>query len=223
MNRSQHSNSGESAIRRKSLAGEQDLLLAQLEQLTLKQFGVLPNGWRSAKRALVKRLDLSVALELAVDQNEAVEILLKTVKYLKKDSANKTQALVETTKMLRTLDEALARLRTKLEKLQDKDNVIQELLHHKKKIRAVLKSSESARPLVSWEDIRTAPINGTWLLLAWPALSEKPIVGYCAQGVWRTPIMGDRWQGIAGPTHWSSLPKMPLGLEPPVLTNIQKE
>jgi hypothetical protein len=223
MNKSQHSNSGQSAIYEKLFAGEQDLLMAQLEQLTLKQFGALPTGWRSAKRALLKKLDLSTALESVADQNDAVGVLLKTVEYLKEDSTHKTQALVEATKMLRTLDEALAWLRTKLEKLQNKDDVIQALLLHRKKIRAVLKLSECARPLVSWEDICTAPVNGTWLLLAWPALSEKPVVGYCVHGVWRTPIMGDSWQSIAGPTHWSPLPKMPLGLEPPVLTNILNE
>lgn len=60
-----------------------------------------------------------------------------------------------------------------------------------------------------WRPIETAPKGGRWVLLAWPAVTDVPFVGYRQEGVWRAATNGDHWVDMQGPTHWMPLPAMP--------------
>jgi hypothetical protein len=58
-----------------------------------------------------------------------------------------------------------------------------------------------------WQDISTAPKDGTWILLV-TAGSEPPFVGMWYQNGWDD---GDFHSGMTGMTHWQPLPSPPVG------------
>lgn len=77
--------------------------------------------------------------------------------------------------------------------------------------KALLSRPESVEPAEAreWRPIRSAPDNGKWVQLWWPAVTDVPFTGYCLDSVWRAATSGDWWPSIPGPTHWMPLPSPP--------------
>lgn len=61
--------------------------------------------------------------------------------------------------------------------------------------------------LPEWRPIESAPMNGKWILLWWPHVTDAPFVGFYTSK-WRAATNGDSWVG-PGPTHWMPLPTPP--------------
>lgn len=59
-----------------------------------------------------------------------------------------------------------------------------------------------------WQPIDTAPREGKWVLLWWPYVVNRPMVGYCIGSKWYAAPSASEW-GNNPPTLWMPLPAAP--------------
>lgn len=76
-------------------------------------------------------------------------------------------------------------------------------------INAVIQAAK-AYAAQQWQDISTAPRDGTHITLWWPNRYHQPITGYYDDGAfrWKVSGFGEAFM-CEDPTHWQPLPPAP--------------
>lgn len=74
------------------------------------------------------------------------------------------------------------------------------------------KAIAATESVVEWQDISSAPMDRTWVLLYWPEIFHQPITGYYDDKdtfKWMSAYRFNHQSSSLKPTHWMPLPPEP--------------